>query len=228
VAEFDPLRVGVAGRQAYLLDVPVTASAAALSVVSFTATEKMGAPTEVRIELTHPQQLARTDYLNLDACFSIVADDGAMKKFSGYIERFSTVQTTKDFTKYEMTLKSHFGRLQAVTNTEVYRHLTVPQIIGKILRRHGIRDHQVSFRLRRQYPVLLWRFQHQMTDSDYVQMLMQKAGIYCFVVETEYGDQIVFADDIDHYLYDDPQRLVPYREAAIAVGPFWHWHTRSA
>ncbi|MFM0147917.1 contractile injection system protein, VgrG/Pvc8 family, partial [Paraburkholderia sp. RL18-085-BIA-A] len=117
---------------------PGTSSAAALSVVSFKATEKMGAPTEVRIELTHPLQLARADYLNLDACFPVVADDGAVKKFSGYIERFSTVQNTKDYVRYEIVLKSHFGRLQAVTNTEVYQHLTIPQIIQKILRRHGI------------------------------------------------------------------------------------------
>jgi hypothetical protein len=41
VAEFDSLRQGVAGRQAYFLDVPGTASAAALSVMSFKATEKM-------------------------------------------------------------------------------------------------------------------------------------------------------------------------------------------
>jgi type VI secretion system secreted protein VgrG len=209
----DALRA-ITGRQAYFLDVPGTDSAAALSVVSFTATEKMGAPTEVRIELTHSQQLARADYLNLDACFSVVADDGALRKFSGYIERFSTVQTTKDYVRYEFVLKSHFGRLQAVTDTHVYQRVTTPQILTAVLRRHGIRDHQTSFRLRRQYPVHLWRFQHQMTDFDYVHMLMEKAGIYCFIVETEYGDQIVFADDIDHYLYDDPRRIVSYREAA--------------
>ena len=157
MAAFDPLRQGVTGRQAYFLEVPSTASAVALSVVSFKATEKMGAPTEVCIELTHPPHLARTDYLNLDARFSVVADDGAVKKFSGYIERFSTVQTKKDYVRYEIVLKSHFGRLQAVTNTAVYQQLRIPQIIRKILRRHGIKDHQASFRLRRQYPVLLWR-----------------------------------------------------------------------
>ncbi len=214
MAKFDPLREGVTGRQAYFLDVPGTDRAAAFSVVSFRATEKMGAPTEVRIELTHPQQLARAEYLSQDACFSVVADNGAVKKFSGYIERFSIIQTTKDYIRYEIVLKSPLGRLQAVTNTQVYQHLTIPQIIQKILVRHGIRDHQVSFRLRGQYPVHPWRFQYQMTDLAYVQMLMQKAGIYCYVVETEYGGQIVLADDIDHYLYDDPQRIVPYREAA--------------
>jgi type VI secretion system secreted protein VgrG len=213
VAEFDPLRQGIAGRQAYFLDVPGTDSAAALSVVSFTATEKMGEPNVVTVALTHPQQLSRADYLNLDASFSIVADDGVTRKFSGYIERFSTVQSTKDYMKYEVVLKSHFGRLQAVTNTEPYQHLTTPRIIEKVLRRHGIPDHLMAFRLRRQYPVHLWRFQYQMTDFDYVHMLMEKAGIYCYIVETEHGDQTVFADDIDHYRYD-PQIVAPYREAA--------------
>ncbi|MFL6701924.1 MAG: contractile injection system protein, VgrG/Pvc8 family, partial [Paraburkholderia graminis] len=132
---------------------PGTDSAAALSVVSFTAIEKMGAPTEVRIELTHPQQLARADYLNLDAVFGIENDDGTVRKFSGFIERFSTIQTTKDYVKYEVVVKSHFGRLQAVTDTQVYQRVTTPQILTAVLRRHGIRDHQTSFRLRRQYPV---------------------------------------------------------------------------
>ena len=208
------VRYGVTGREAYFLDVPGTDSAAAFSVVSFRATEKMGAPTEVHIVLTHPLQVARTDYLNLDAVFFVAAEDGTVRKFSGFIERFSTIQTTKDYVRYEIVLRSHLGRLQAVTNTQVYQRLTIPQIIQKILDRHGIRDHRISFRLRGQYPVLVWRFQHQMTDLAYVQMLMQKAGIYCYIVETQYGDQIVFGDDIDHYLYDDPPRIVPYREAA--------------
>jgi type VI secretion system secreted protein VgrG len=80
------------GRQAYYLDVPGVDSAAALSVVSFTATEKMGEPNVVHIELTHPQQLPRADFLNRDAVFSIVADYGTVRRFSGYIERFSTVE----------------------------------------------------------------------------------------------------------------------------------------
>jgi type VI secretion system secreted protein VgrG len=214
VAEFDPLSRGITGRQACHLSVPGTDSAAQLSVVSFKATEKIGEPNVVTVELTHPQQLSRAYYLNLDAVFSIESEDGVTKKFSGYIERFSTIQTTKDYTKYQVVLKSHFGRLQAVTNTQPYQHVTTPQIIEAVVRRHGIPDHLISFRLRRQYPVHLWRFQYQMTDFDYVHMLMEKAGIYSYVVETEHGDQIVFADDIDHYLYDDPQRIVPYREAA--------------
>jgi type VI secretion system secreted protein VgrG len=213
VAEFDPLRQGVTGRQAYFLDVPGTASAAALSIVSFIATEKMGAPTEVRIELTHPQQLARADYLNLDAAFSIVPDDGPPRKFSGFIARFSTIQSTRDYVKYEVVLKSHMARLEAVTRRKIFQHASTPDIIEAILRSHGLREHQFSFRLRGQYRKHLFRMQHQMSDSAYIHMLAEKAGIYFFIVETEYGDQVVFGDDIDHYIYD-PRMIVPYCEAA--------------
>ena len=201
------------GRQAYFLDVPGTDSAAQLSVVSFTGTEEMGEPNTLTIVLTHPQQLPRADYLNRDAAFRIVPDGGLPRKFSGYIERFSTMQTTKDFVKYEVVLRSHLGRLAAVTNSQIYQHQSTPEILEAVMRRHDMRPEQYAFRLRKKYSKHLFRFQYRMTDLAYVQMMMQRSGIYCYTVETAYGDQVVFADDIDHYLYD-PRLIVPYREAA--------------
>jgi type VI secretion system secreted protein VgrG len=208
----DALRA-ISGRQAFHLDVPGTASAAALSVVSFTATEKMGAPIEVHVTLTHPLQLARADYLNRDASFSINADDGAIRRFSGFIARFSTLQTTKDFVKYEIVLRSHVARLEVVTRNKIFQHGTTPDILKAIAQGHGMRPEQMSFRLRRQYPQHAFRMQYGMSDAAYAHMLMEKAGIYSYIVETEYGDQVVYGDDIDHYIYD-PQLIVPYREVA--------------
>ncbi|MDR5843010.1 type VI secretion system tip protein VgrG [Caballeronia sp. LZ031] len=192
---------------------PGTDSAAALSVVSFTATEKMGEPNVVHIELTHPQQLPRADYLNRDAVFSIEVDDGTVRRFSGFIARFSTVQTTKDFVKFEIELRSHLARLKAVTRNRIFQHGSTPDILKAILQAHGIPDHQFRFRLRGQYPQHAFRMQHGMTDFDYAHMLQEKSGVYSYVVENEHGDEVVYGDDIDHYIYD-PQLVVPYREAA--------------
>ncbi|POR53590.1 type VI secretion system secreted protein VgrG [Paraburkholderia eburnea] len=203
----------IPGRQAYHLDVPGTDSSAEVSVVSYTAKEKMGAANEVVIVFTHPRRLGRDGYLNQEATFSIVADDGAVKKYSGHISRFSAVKTTGDFTKHEIVLRSGLARLEGVVMTAIYQHKSTPQIIEAILRRHGMKGHQFVFRLRSQYPLHLFRMQYRMSDMDYVHMLMERDGIYCFVVETEHGDQTVFADDVDHYLYD-PRLTVPYREAA--------------
>lgn len=203
----------IPGRQAYFLDVPGTYSAAALSVASFEATEKMSAPVVVRIVLTHPLQLSRSEYLSRDAVFSIVADDETVRKFSGFIERFSTIQTTKDYVKYEVVLKSHGARLKAVTRNRIFQHATTPDILTVGLRAHGLRNHQYRFRLRRSYPQHAFPMQYGMTDFDYGHMLQEKSGVYSFVVETEYGDEVNYGDDIDHYIYD-PQLVVPYREAA--------------
>ncbi len=118
-----------------------------------------------------------------------------------------------DFTKFEIVMKSHLGRLGAATNTQIYQHQSTPEILATAMRRHGIKDHQMLFLLRKQYPRHLFRLQYKIDDLAYAQMLMQKAGISCYVVETEYGDQNVFVDDVDPYIYD-PRLVVPYREAA--------------
>src|SRR6185312_15362682 len=170
----------IPGKQAYHLSVPGTDSAAALSVVSFDATEKMGAPTEVRIVLTHPLQLPRADYLNRDASFSIVADDGTIRRFSGFIARFSTLQTKKDFVKYEIVLRSHIARLEAVTRNRIFQHGSTPDILKAIAQSHGMRPEQMSFRLRRSYPQHAFRMQYGMSDAAYAHMLMGKAGIYSY------------------------------------------------
>ncbi|MEM5314462.1 type VI secretion system tip protein VgrG [Paraburkholderia sp. JHI869] len=212
MAEIYPFNA-VSGRQAFHLDVPGTDAAAALSVVSFTATEKMGEPNVVQIELTHPQQLLRADFLSRDAVFSIKADDGTMRKFSGFIARFSTVKTTHDFTQYEVEIQSHLGRLKAVTRNRIFQHATTPDILAACLCAHGLRDHQFSFRLRRSYPQHAFRMQYGMADFAYSRMMQEKAGVYSYMTESEYGDQVTYGDDIDHYIYE-PQLVVPYREAA--------------
>ncbi|SAL10208.1 Rhs element Vgr protein [Caballeronia peredens] len=205
--------IAVTGRQAHRLEVPGTESASLLSVSSYEAIEKMGEPIAITIQVSHPRAIPRRDYLSRDASFSFMSDDGVERKFSGFIASFSKLKTTHDFVSYQVILKSHLARLQGIRSTKIYQHQTVPQILEAILVRHGLKPHQYIFRLRGQYPQTLFRFQYAQDDLAYLQMLMAKAGLYLYIEETEYGDRIVFADDVDHYVYD-PARVVPYRENA--------------
>ncbi|WP_027212351.1 DUF2345 domain-containing protein [Burkholderia sp. WSM2232] len=213
MAAVDRLSTALTGRQTYHLNVPATPAARELSVMAFTATERMGAPTEIRIVATHPQQLSRVDFLNQDATFSITQSDGTVRKFSGFIERLSTIKTTRDEVKHEFLLRSHYGRLAAVTRTKIYQHVSTPDILAVGLCAHGMREHQFSFRLRGTYPTHAFRMQYGMTDLAYQHMMQEKAGVYSFIQETEYGDQVVYGDDVDHYIYE-PRMVVPYRETA--------------
>ncbi|WP_043368116.1 contractile injection system protein, VgrG/Pvc8 family, partial [Cupriavidus sp. WS] len=101
------------GRQAYFLEVPGTASAAALSVVSFEAVERMGEPYAVTIQLTHPLELDRAGYLGKDATFLIAPADGSEpRKFAGCITRFSKTRQTRDFCGYEIVVEPLVARLR--------------------------------------------------------------------------------------------------------------------
>ena len=202
------------GRQSYHLDVQGAANGIALSVVSFEAVERMGEPYRISIELTHPSDLQRADYLSRDATFTIDAADGAQPRtFCGCITRFSKLKTTADFSSYRIVVEAHIARLGLTRTSRIYQHQSAPQIIDAILRRHGFKGHQFQFKLRREYPQHSFRFQHQMADWPYIRVLMEQEGIYTYFQAGKHGDVVVFADDIDHYVYQ-PELNVPYRETA--------------
>ncbi|APR35974.1 type VI secretion system Vgr family protein [Paraburkholderia sp. SOS3] len=202
----------LAGRQSYFLDVPGTANAKHLSVVSFNAVERMGEPYRITIGLTHPDRLSRSDYLGRDATFTIAPADGSEPRvFSGCVTRFSKTKTTQDFSSYRFVVEAHIARLNVTRTSRIYQHQTAPQIIESILRRRGFKGHQFVFKLRRQYPRHKFRFQYQIADWPYIHVLMEQEGIYCYIVPGEHGDIVVFGDDIDHYVYQ-PELKVRYRE----------------
>ncbi|WP_084636135.1 type VI secretion system Vgr family protein [Burkholderia metallica] len=204
----------VTGRQAYFLDVAGSASGRELSVVSFTATERIGDPYRIVIELTHPDSLLRGDYLGRDATFTIAPEDGTRSRvFAGCVTHFAKTKTTKDFSLYRLVVEAHTARLRLARTSRIYQQRSAPQIIEAILRRHGFKGHQFAFALRRQYPQHAFRFQYQMSDLAYIGMLMQKEGIYSYFTQGKHGDVLVFADDVDHYVYA-PELNARYRETA--------------
>jgi len=214
----------VTGRQAYHLEVLGAPSALGLSVVSFKAEERLGEPYTVTVKLTHPTELDRLDYLRHDATFAIDAGDGSEpRQFSGCILRFSKTQQTHDFCAYEMELRPKVALLTLTKTSRVYQNQSAPQIIRSILRRHDLEPHQFAFKTRREYPEHKFRLQYQMSDWDYIRLLMEQEGLYSYFLPGQYGtvfgDVFVVADDIDHYLYK-PELRVPYREAAgLESGP---------
>ncbi|RZT36754.1 type VI secretion system Vgr family protein [Cupriavidus agavae] len=214
----DRLPRAVTGRQAYHLEVVGAGHAAETSVVSFEAEERLGEPYRVKVKLTCPGELERHDYLRHDATFRIDPGDGSEpREFSGFIFRFSKTGHTHDFCAYELELRPKVALLALTKASRIYQNQTAPQIIKAILRRHNLEPHQFAFKTRREYPEHKFRLQYQMSDWDYIRLLMEQEGLYSYFLPGQYGtvfgDVFVIADDIDHYLYK-PELRVPYRETA--------------
>jgi type VI secretion system secreted protein VgrG len=208
------LRQAISGRQEYRLEIfGAEEKAQGFSVISCEVKERMGDPVVLTLELTHPNRLSRNHFLGKDARFSMSPLGATAREYSGFVASYTTLKTSADFTKYRVVVKSHLARLDGVSRFRIYQHQSTPDIITAVLREHGIPDYLISVRLRSAHPQHLFRFQYGQSDLAYIQMLAQKAGIYLRIEETEYGDQIVLGDDIDHYIYE-PQLDLAYREVS--------------
>src|SRR5450830_601935 len=210
-------------QQLYHVKVPGTPSAAALSVVSFEAVEALGEPYRIVVQLTHPQELNRAEYLGKEASFNItpsiieafghVTETPEGRSFAGCITQFNKRKQTHDFHSYEFVIEPLVARLRLTKASRVFQKQTAPQIIEAILRRHDFNGNQFQFKTRRTYPEHAFRLQYQLSDWDFIQLLMQQEGLYSYFTPGKFGDIIVFGDDIDHYIYK-PELKVPYRETA--------------
>lgn len=186
--------------------------------MSFVLDERLGEPYRIEVTLTCAVPLARSDYLNRPAIFTIEppgtngATD-AVRRFAGCITAFGQIRKTRDFVSYRIVVEPFVARLRLIEATRVYQQQSVPEIIESILRRHEFRAHQFSFKLRHAYPRLAFRMQYRMSDWDYIHLLMEQTGLFCFFRAGQRGDELHFGDDVDAYTYR-PQIVIPYREAS--------------
>ncbi|VWB38501.1 type VI secretion system Vgr family protein [Burkholderia lata] len=120
---------------------------------------------------------------------------------------------TRDFVSYRVVIEPFVARLRLAEASRIYQQQSVPEIVESILERHAFRAHQFSFKLRRTYPRLAFRLQYRMSDWDYIRLLMEQAGLFCFFRAGQHGDELHFGDDVDAYTYR-PDVVIPYREAS--------------
>ncbi len=162
--------------------------------------ERLGEPYQVTVRLTHPLELDRADYLGRNATFVIDPADGSEpRKFAGWITEFSKTRQTADFCAYEMVVEPLAARLCRTARSRIYQHQTTPRIIETILRNHDLAGHQFAFKTRREYPQHPVHLQHQMTDWEYIRLLMEQDGLYSYFMLGEVAETIVFGDDIDRH-----------------------------
>ncbi|WP_239007941.1 type VI secretion system Vgr family protein [Burkholderia anthina] len=186
--------------------------------MSFVLDERLGEPYRIAVTLTSAVPLARTDYLNRPATFTIEPPGAngatdAVRRFAGCITAFGQIRKTRDFVSYRIVVEPFVARLRLVEATRVHQQQSAPEIIESILRRHEFRTHQFSFKLRHAYPRLAFRMQYRMSDWDYIRLLMEQTGLFCFFRAGQHGDELHFGDDVDAYTYR-PQIVIPYREAS--------------
>jgi type VI secretion system secreted protein VgrG len=201
---------------------------AVLDVLTFTGEEQLSRPSIYIIEFTSTtQDISAERMLGKPARFTLHTASNLLPKvmrglpvptieplrtLRGVVTGFKCLSASRDEARYEITLEPRMALLSRGKQYRLYQHLSVPEIVDRILRgRHGMEGQDFRFDLVREYPRREQVMQFGESDLAFISRLLAEVGIWFrFAHDTRLDiDVIEFHDDQRHYQW--PQTPVPCR-----------------
>ncbi len=184
----------------------------ALDVLAFEGDEALSTPFRYRIEFTSGNHaISKEMMLMKGASLTLQApvDQGygirvqqAVRTLQGVVTGFERLGTSKDETRYALTLRPRLALLDRSHQNAIYQDMSVPQIVEKILReRHGMRGQDFLFSLTKEYPRREQVMQYGENDLHFITRLLGEVGIWFrFTTDTRLNiDVVEFYDSQQGY-----------------------------
>ena len=213
------------GQTRYFLD--INDSSVKPDVLRFRGREALSEPFRWDIEFTSPQANIPPEQVLMKYA-SLRMRSG--KNVHGRVTRLEWLSTSKDQSRYRLTLSSRLALLGYTRQCAVWQNQSVPEVVEQVLRKHGLEGPDFDFRLERTYPPREIITQWRETDLQFIQRILSEVGIYwrTEMDDTRELDTYIFADSQLNYRFD--VRL-PYSEpsglfdgAAESVWDVRTWH----
>lgn len=195
---------------------------APLDVLAFTAEEHLSQPYRYTIEFTSSaKDIQPAQMLMQDATFTLNATPNALASLGaalsmtppvmqalrtvhGVIQSFKRLSTSRDESRYEVTLVPRLALLAKSHQHAIYQNLSVLEIVEKILRdRHGFKGQDFLFTLAHTYPKRELVMQYGENDLQFISRLLAEIGIWFrFTADPKLNiDVVEFYDDQQHYQF---------------------------
>ncbi|KJX53380.1 type VI secretion system Vgr family protein [Enterobacter hormaechei] len=184
----------------------------ALDVLAFEGDEALSAPFRYRTEFTSSDHTISKEMMLMKAAsltLQAPVDQGygikiqqPVRVIQGVVTGFERLGTSKDETRYAVTLESRLALLSRSHQNAVYQDMSVPQIVEKILReRHGMRGQDFLFSLSKEYPRREQVMQYAEDDLHFITRLLGEVGIWFrFTTDTRLNiDVVEFYDSQQGY-----------------------------
>ncbi|HFN3498837.1 TPA: type VI secretion system Vgr family protein [Enterobacter hormaechei] len=185
---------------------------AELDVLAFEGDEALSTPFSYRIEFTSTDHAISKEMMLMKAAsltLQAPVDQGygikiqqPVRVIQGVVTGFERLGTSKDETRYAVTLEPRLALLSRSHQNAVYQDMSVPQIVEKILReRHGMRGQDFLFSLSKEYPRREQVMQYAEDDLHFITRLLGEVGIWFrFTTDTRLNiDVVEFYDSQQGY-----------------------------
>ncbi|UIU17491.1 type VI secretion system tip protein VgrG [Klebsiella michiganensis] len=181
-------------------------------VLAFEGDEALSKPFRYRIEFTSADHTISKEMMLLKVgslTLQAPVDQGygikiqqPVRVIQGVVTGFERLGTSKDETRYALTLEPRLALLDRSHQNAIYQDMSVPQIVEKILReRHGMRGQDFLFSLTREYPRREQVMQYGENDLHFITRLLGEVGIWFrFTTDTRLNiDVVEFYDSQQGY-----------------------------
>ncbi|MGM8707188.1 type VI secretion system Vgr family protein [Enterobacter hormaechei subsp. steigerwaltii] len=185
---------------------------AGLDVLVFEGDEALSTPFSYRIEFTSTDHAISKEMMLMKAAsltLQAPVDQGygikiqqPVRVIQGVVTGFERLGTSKDETRYAVTLEPRLALLSRSHQNAIYQDMSVPQIVEKILReRHGMRGQDFLFSLSKEYPRREQVIQYAEDDLHFITRLLGEVGIWFrFTTDTRLNiDVVEFYDSQQGY-----------------------------
>ncbi|WP_288469774.1 type VI secretion system Vgr family protein [uncultured Enterobacter sp.] len=176
---------------------------AELDVLAFEGDEALSLPFSYRIEFTSPDHVISKEMMLMKAAsltLQAPVDQGygirmqqAVRVIQGVVSGFERLSTSRDETRYALTLRPRLALLDRSHQNAIYQDMSVPQIVEKILRgRHNMRGQDFLFSLSKEYPRREQVMQYGEDDLHFITRLLGEVGIWFrFTTDTRLNIDVV-------------------------------------
>ncbi|ASP02076.1 type VI secretion system tip protein VgrG [Enterobacter hormaechei subsp. xiangfangensis] len=185
---------------------------AGLDVLAFDGDEALSTPFSYRTEFTSADHAISKEMMLMKAAsltLQAPVDQGygikiqqPVRVIQGVVTGFERLGTSKDETRYAVTLEPRLALLSRSHQNAIYQDMSVPQIVEKILReRHGMRGQDFLFSLSKEYPRREQVMQYAEDDLHFITRLLGEVGIWFrFTTDTRLNiDVVEFYDSRQGY-----------------------------
>ncbi len=164
-----------------------------LQVLSFSGREAISQPFAFDLELVGERPVPDLESLLHKPAFLTLGPAG--NGIHGLVRSAGQGDSGKRLTRYRITLVPQLAYLAQRTNQRIFQHLTVPQIVGRVLEEHGILADAYRFQLGTRYPEREYCVQYDESDLQFVQRLCCEEGIHFHFQHSATAHLLVFGDD---------------------------------
>ena len=174
-----------------------------LDVLAFEGQEALSQPFSYRVEFTSADHAISKEMMLMkpgSLTLQAPVDQGygikiqqPVRVIQGVVSGFERLNTSKDETRYALTLQPRLALLDRSHQNAIYQDMSVPQIVEKILReRHGMRGQDFLFSLAKEYPRREQVMQYGENDLHFITRLLGEVGIWFrFTTDTRLNIDVV-------------------------------------